>query len=384
MTGRFPSQGTDAAGGSPRAEGPVDGVDRSGGERPSSSHRATTGISTVVDVELPEGLARAVEDFAVHLRLERGLSEHTVRGYTGDVSAALRHLVSRGLRRGGADRETTLADLDLAALRSWLAAGGVEGPAGSTREGGRAEGRSGEAGRRPARRTTVARRAAAARAFTAWAARTGRTATDPGARLASPRAHHRLPAVLRADQAAAALDNAALGAAQLDPVALRDHLLLELLYATGIRVSELCGLDVDDVDDGRRTLRVLGKGAKERTVVYGAPAAAALDAWRADGRPHLAVAGSPPALLLGARGGRLDPRIARTVVHDAARSVPGAPDIAPHGLRHSAATHLLEGGADLRSVQELLGHASPATTQLYTHVTADRLRAVHDSAHPRA
>ena len=300
MTGRFPSQGTDAAGGSPRAEGPADGVARAGGERPASSRRATTGISTATDVELPEGLARAVEDFAVHLRLERGLSEHTVRGYPGDVTAALRHLVSRG------------------------------------------------------------------------------------ARLASPRAHHRLPAVLRADQAAAALDNAALGAAQLDPVALRDHLLLELLYATGIRVSELCGLDVDDVDDGRRTLRVLGKGAKERTVVYGAPAAAALDAWRADGRPHLAVAGSGPALLLGARGGRLDPRIARAVVHDAARSVPGAPDIAPHGLRHSAATHLLEGGADLRSVQELLGHASPATTQLYTHVTADRLRAVHDSAHPRA
>ncbi len=381
MTGRFPSQGTDAAAGPPRAGGPVDGEERSAGGRPTPSRRATTGISTMTEVDLPEGLARAVEDFAVHLRLERGLSEHTVRGYTGDVTAALRHLVARGPRRGAAaDREVTLADLDLAALRSWLAAGGVEGAAGSTRAGTA----RGEAGRRPARRTTVARRAAAARAFTAWAARTGRSATDPGARLASPRAHHRLPAVLRADQAAAALDNAALGAAELDPVALRDHLLLELLYATGIRVSELCGLDVDDVDDGRRTLRVLGKGAKERTVVYGAPAAAALDAWRADGRPHLAVAGSPPALLLGARGGRLDPRIARTVVHDAARSVPGAPDIAPHGLRHSAATHLLEGGADLRSVQELLGHASPATTQLYTHVTADRLRAVHDSAHPRA
>ena len=382
MTGRFPSQGTDAAARPPRAAGPVDGEGRSAGERPAPSRRATTGISTTTEVDLPEGLARAVEDFAVHLRLERGLSEHTVRGYTGDVTAALRHLVARGPRRGAAaDREVTLADLDLAALRSWLAAGGVEGPAGSPT---RSEAARGEAGRRPARRTTVARRAAAARAFTAWAARTGRSATDPGARLASPRAHHRLPAVLRADQAAAALDNAALGAAELDPVALRDHLLLELLYATGIRVSELCGLDVDDVDDGRRTLRVLGKGAKERTVVYGAPAAAALDAWRADGRPHLAVAGSPPALLLGARGGRLDPRIARAVVHDAARSVPGAPDIAPHGLRHSAATHLLEGGADLRSVQELLGHASPATTQLYTHVTADRLRAVHDSAHPRA
>ncbi|HEY2191549.1 MAG TPA: tyrosine-type recombinase/integrase [Actinomycetospora sp.] len=386
MTGRFPSQGTDAAAAAPRAAGPGVGAAHTGGERSESSHRATGRISAgrgVADEQtdaaahstpaLPDALARAVTDFAEHLRLERGLSEHTVRGYTGDVTAALRHLVTRGARRGAERREVTLTDLDLTALRSWLAAGGV-----GTRPHG------GEAGRRSPQRTTVARRAAAVRAFTAWAARTGRTESDAGARLASPRAHHRLPAVLRADQAAAALDNAALGAAEHDPVALRDHLLLELLYATGIRVSELCGLDVDDVDDARRTLRVLGKGAKERTVVYGAPAAAALDAWRADGRPHLAVPGSPPALLLGARGGRLDPRIARAVVHDAARSVPGAPDIAPHGLRHSAATHLLEGGADLRSVQELLGHASPATTQLYTHVTADRLRAVHDSAHPRA
>ncbi len=388
MTGRFPSRGTDAAAAARRAAGPAGGAARSGDGRPEPSRRATTGISAgrgVADEQtdatghatpkLPDGLARAVADFAEHLRLERGLSEHTVRGYTGDVTAALRHVVVRAARRPGssAGREVTLADLDLTALRSWLAAAGLD-----------VRTRGGEAGRRPLQRTTVARRAASVRAFTAWAARAGRAETDPGARLASPRAHHRLPEVLRADQAAAALDNAARGAAERDPVALRDHLLLELLYATGIRVSELCGLDVDDVDDGRRTLRVLGKGAKERTVVYGAPAAAALDAWRTEGRPHLAVAGSPPALLLGARGGRLDPRIARAVVHDAARSVPGAPDIAPHGLRHSAATHLLEGGADLRSVQELLGHASPATTQLYTHVTADRLRAVHDSAHPRA
>jgi integrase/recombinase XerC len=400
MTGRFPSQGFDAQASGRGAASHGGGSDPSGKGLREQSHRATkSGISAAPAVAdgktdtpaveaLPQGLARAVEDFAEHLRLERGHSEHTVRGYTGDVTAALRHLASRPTARRSADaegREVTLADLDLAALRSWLASGGVEVPAQTGRAGRTgAAGRSDGAGRRPARRTTVARRAAAARAFTAWAARTGRAATDPGARLASPRAHRRLPAVLRADQAAAALDNAAAGAAERDPVALRDHLLLELLYATGIRVSELCGLDVDEVDDGRRTLRVLGKGAKERTVVYGGPAAAALDAWRADGRPHLAVVGSPPALLLGARGGRLDPRIARTVVHDAAQSVPGAPDIAPHGLRHSAATHLLEGGADLRSVQELLGHASPATTQLYTHVTADRLRAVHDSAHPRA
>jgi integrase/recombinase XerC len=300
-----------------------------------------------------------LDAFAAHLRYERALSPHTVRAYLGDVTTLLDHL--RG-PDAPADTPVDLADLDLSGLRSWLAAGRAHG----------------------ASRTTLARRAAAARTFTAWAARTGRAPTDAGARLASPRAHRRLPEVLRADQAAAALQAAASGAAEGDPVALRDHLLLELLYATGVRVSELCGLDVDDVDDGRRTLRVLGKGGKERTVVYGTPAAAALDAWRRDGRPALATPASPPALLLGARGGRLDPRIARTVVHDAAGAVPGAPDIAPHGLRHSAATHLLEGGADLRSVQELLGHASPATTQLYTHVSAERLRAIHDTAHPRA
>ena len=167
-------------------------------------------------------------------------------------------------------------------------------------------------------------------------------------------------------------------------MALRDRLIVEMLYATGIRVSELCGLDIDDVDQSRRVLRVLGKGDKQRTVPFGEPAFHALRAWLSDGRPALAVATSGPALLLGARGRRLDPRQARTVVHQTISAVDGAPDIGPHGLRHSAATHLLEGGADLRVVQELLGHSSLATTQLYTHVTVARLRAVHDQAHPRA
>jgi integrase/recombinase XerC len=157
-----------------------------------------------------------------------------------------------------------------------------------------------------------------------------------------------------------------------------------MLYATGIRVSELCGLDVDDVDTSRRLLRVLGKGDKQRTVPFGEPAQLALSSWMADGRPALATADSGPALLLGARGKRLDQRQARTVVHQTVAAVDGAPDIGPHGLRHSAATHLLEGGADLRIVQELLGHSTLATTQLYTHVTVARLRAVHDQAHPRA
>lgn len=290
--------------------------------------------------------------FERHLLLERGRSAHTARAYLGDVRSLLVH----------AGPPEHLAGLTLPVLRAWLAD----------------QARSGVA------RTTLARRTAAVRTFTAWALRTGRTPTDEGARLVAPRAHRTLPAVLRPEQAAAALGAAAAGAAQLDPVALRDHLVVELLYATGIRVGELCALDVDDVDQGRRVLRVLGKGGRERTVPYGVPAERALRQWLAHGRPALRVKVSGAALLLGARGGRLDPRAARRTVHETVAAAPGAPDLGPHGLRHSAATHLVEGGADLRVVQELLGHATLSTTQLYTHVTVERLRAVHDRAHPRA
>jgi integrase/recombinase XerC len=177
------------------------------------------------------------------------------------------------------------------------------------------------------------------------------------------------------------------GAAERDPVALRDHAMLELLYATGVRVSELCGLDLGVVDFPSRVVRVLGKGAKERTVPFGVPADKALRAWIEVGRPALIAAAAVPAdtaVFVGVRGRRLDQRAVRRVVHDAIGSVPGASDMGPHGLRHSAATHLLEGGADLRSVQDFLGHATLATTQLYTHVTVERLKAIHDRAHPRA
>jgi integrase/recombinase XerC len=160
--------------------------------------------------------------------------------------------------------------------------------------------------------------------------------------------------------------------------------ILELLYATGIRVGELCGLDVDDVDRGRRVLRVLGKGRKERTVPYGVPADQAVGQWLELGRPRLVAPGAGPAMFLGARGGRIDPRAVRTLVHARLADVPDAPDMGPHGLRHTAATHLLEGGADLRTVQELLGHASLATTQIYTHVSNERLRSAYRLAHPRA
>ena len=300
---------------------------------------------------LPPALAEVLADYEEHLRWQRDLSAHTLRGYVGDAVWLLDHLV----RRGG----TRIEDLDLPTLRSWLAHNRTRG----------------------AGRATIARRAAAARSFTRWLRRSGLTSEDVGLRLVSPKAHRTLPEVLAPDQARAVVGSAA-GAE--DPVGLRDAVVLELLYASGIRVSELVGLDVDDVDRDRRLLRVLGKGRKERTVPYGAPAERALDAWLTRGRPALATERSGPALLLGVRGGRLDQREARRTVHTAVAAAPGAPDIGPHGLRHSVATHVLEGGADLRLVQELLGHASLATTQLYTHVTVDRLRAVHARAHPRA
>ncbi|HEY5031577.1 MAG TPA: tyrosine-type recombinase/integrase, partial [Actinomycetes bacterium] len=159
---------------------------------------------------------------------------------------------------------------------------------------------------------------------------------------------------------------------------------LELLYASGIRVGELVGLDIDDYDRGRRVVRVLGKGRKERTVPLGLPAARALDSWLTSGRAAVVTAESGPALFVGDRGRRLDQRAVRRLVHMMVGEVPGAPDLSPHGLRHSAATHLLEGGADLRSVQELLGHATLATTQIYTHVSVERLKATYEQAHPRA
>ena len=296
-----------------------------------------------------------LDEFDEHLALERGRSDHTRRAYLGDLRSLFEFLSQRS-------PNAQLSSLSLPVLRSWLAAQAAAGVA----------------------RTTLARRTSAIKTFTAWATRRGLLASDPAIRLQVPKSRRTLPAVLRQDQALDAMAAANSGAEQGDPMALRDRLIVEMLYATGIRVSELCGLDVDDVDMSRRLLRVLGKGNKQRTVPFGEPAQAALTAWLTDGRPALATGESGAALLLGARGRRLDQRQARTVVHQTIAAVDGAPDIGPHGLRHSAATHLLEGGADLRIVQELLGHSTLATTQLYTHVTVARLRAVHDQAHPRA
>jgi integrase/recombinase XerC len=236
----------------------------------------------------------------------------------------------------------------------------------------------------------MARRAAAVRTFTAFAAARGLLGRDPGPLLGTPKTRRKLPHVLRQDQVTAVLGSTSVrpssgaGSDRDQALELRDTAIMELLYATGIRVSELCGLQLGDLDESRNTVRVLGKGARERTVPAGLPAVRAVSAWARAGRAVVAVPASGQALFLGARGGRLDPRAARRVVHARLATVAGTPDSGPHGLRHAAATHLLEGGADLRSVQEILGHASLASTQIYTHVSVERLRSAYRQAHPRA
>ncbi len=323
---------------------------------------------------LPPAMAAALAAFERYLRSERSLSPHTVRAYAGDVSSMLEYASHQGV--------DTPEGLGVTELRGWLAVQHESGAA----------------------RATLARRGAAARSFTAFAYRRGWLATDPGSRLGTLKTRRALPHVLRQDEMAAVLAGldevgrqaetasaaeAASAAESADQrteaaVALRDAAVLELFYATGIRVSELCGLDPVHLDHGRRTVRVRGKGDKERTVPVGVPALAAVDRWLATGRPALARAASGPALFLGVRGGRLDPRTARRIVHERLREAGATRDTGPHGIRHSTATHLLEGGADLRSVQEILGHSSPATTQIYTHVSIERLKSSYRQAHPRA
>lgn len=320
---------------------------------------------------LPDALGRVLYEYGLYLSAERNLSPATVRGYTGDISSLLDHLV----RYRGTD-DVALADLDLAVLRSWLARRRSTGAA----------------------RSSTARQVSSARSFAAWAVRTGLLAADPAVRLVAPRPERRLPSVLTTDQARRMLDSDGADRESdhgpdegeqpsVDPaeyaMAARDRAILELLYATAVRVSELVGLDLGDVDRHRRTVRVLGKGDKQRTVPYGAPADEALQAYLAC-RTDLVSDSTEAAVFLGRRGRRLDQRAVRTLVHRATGAVDGAPELAPHGLRHTAATHLLDGGADLRVVQEMLGHSSAATTQIYTHVSAEKLRSVYRQAHPRA
>ncbi|GLU46586.1 tyrosine recombinase XerC [Nocardiopsis ansamitocini] len=305
----------------------------------------------MVDSEsAPSGEALEVlADFERHLAIELGRSEHTVRAYLADVRGLLEHLSTAG---------AVLSELDLPTIRGWL---GDQHSTGVSR-------------------ATLARRIASTRVFTAYLCRTGRLADDPGPLLSRPRQQRVLPVVLDERQAVTAMTMAD---GDDSPAALRRGAVVEVLYGTGVRVAELCGLDLDDLDRERRTVRVLGKGAKERVVPIGHPAVVALERWLGAGRPRWATPESGPALFLGARGARLGTRTARRDVHDQMAVVRGA-DIGPHGLRHSAATHLLNGGADLRSVQEILGHSSLASTQIYTHVSIERLTSTYNQAHPRA
>ncbi len=306
----------------------------------------------------PSGLvaipAEVKAAFEVYLRVERGRSVHTVRGYLGDLAALDDTLGDSGV--------TALAEIDLSHLRAFLAAQSHAGLA----------------------RSSISRRAASVKTFFGWAQRTGWIDVDPSARLKAPGRDQHLPDVLAVDQAASLMDLAAVASDDDDPVRIRNRAMVELLYATGMRVGELCGLDVDDVEVPDLQARVLGKGGKERMVVFGDPAGRVLETYVREARPRLRQELSGAALFLGRRGRRVDQRQVRAVVHDLLAHLPDAPDLGPHGLRHSAATHLLDGGADIRTVQEVLGHASLATTQIYTHVSTARLRSAYQQAHPRA
>jgi integrase/recombinase XerC len=299
-------------------------------------------------------LERAIEDYTVHLAAERGYSPQTIRAYRSDLTALADFAHERAVG--------TTEDLTLDLLRDWLWHASQAGLA----------------------KSTLARRSASARGFSAWVTRTGGAETDPAARLRSPRPDKALPRVINRQQITGLLDLLMARAETGDPSATRDLAVIELLYATGIRVSELTGLDVDDVDLERLTLRVLGKGSKERVVPFGVPARTALVAYLREARPLLAHADSGPAVLLGDRGRRLGTRAVYQLVAGLLADLPGAGPAGPHALRHTAATHLLDGGADLRAVQELLGHASLGTTQIYTHVSTERLKESYRIAHPRA
>lgn len=297
-------------------------------------------------------LSAAAAMYAAHLADVRRLSPATVRAYSGDL---------RDLAQATADADLDLVDLDT--LRDWLWRATERGDA----------------------RATIARRTASARGFFAWAVDEALIAHDPSVRLVAPKRGRTLPKVATASALHEVLDSAEAAGADGDVVALRDGAILELLYASALRVAELCGADIDDVDRSRHTVRVVGKGSKERIVPYGGPAARALDRYLDGARPALVARGhGTPALFIGVRGARLGTRAAYDVVSRALAPAVGAETVGPHALRHSAATHLLDGGADLRTVQEMLGHASLGTTQIYTHVSAEKLEAAYRLAHPRA
>lgn len=310
----------------------------------------------------------AIASFARYLSAERGFSANTVRAYGADLSGLATFAEARAV--------DTVDGLTLELLRDWLWEGTQAGLA----------------------RATIARRSASARGFTAWLTRDGVLPSDPAVRLRSPKPGRTLPRVVNRSQMQDLLDRLELAASGDDPGAVRDLAIIELLYASALRVSELVGLDVGDVDLSRLTVRVTGKGDKERVVPFGVPAQGAIVRYLQTARPALVqaakTAASPPgprvaaaaatALFVGGRGQRLGVRGVYRLVAALLESMPGTGPAGPHALRHTAATHLLDGGADLRAVQEMLGHASLGTTQIYTHVSAERLQQSYRLAHPRA
>ena len=304
---------------------------------------------------MSDNFQEILKAFNRHLTSERDLSVHTVRAYIGDLESLLAHLETL--------KVDEIAQLELNHLRSWLANQQIKGGA----------------------RTSLSRRITSIRLFTKWAVKNNYLAKDVGTTLATPKGHRILPDVLEIDEAKTAMDSLATRASEEQtPLSLRDVAIVEMLYATGARVGELCGLDFNDIDYDRQTIRVLGKGNKERTIPFGNPALRALTCWLKQGRDQIAQSQSGDAVFIGARGKRIDQRTVRTVVYEALSAIEGIERMGPHALRHSAATHLLEGGADLRTVQEILGHASLATTQIYTHVSTERLQKAFKQAHPRA
>jgi integrase/recombinase XerC len=301
---------------------------------------------------LDSELAKA---YRSHLIAERNLSENSIRAYLADLESLLLHINQLGVLE--------FAQLELNHIRSWLANLSTKGAA----------------------RSSITRRVVSIRAFTYWGARSGWLERDIGKDLIAPKPERILPDVLDIESAALTIKALEIRAQEeASAISLRDLALVEVLYGSGIRISELVGLDLGDIDRQRSTIKVMGKGSKERIVPLGQPALKAVDNWINKARAELVSEASGSALFIGSRGKRIDQRVARDVVYQAMEAIGSDKKLGPHTLRHSAATHLLEGGADLRTVQEILGHSSLATTQIYTHVSQERIKKAYEQAHPRA
>lgn len=315
----------------------------------------------MTDEQPPSALRAALDGYLAHLAVERGLSANTLAAYRRDLARYVDHLAAAG--------RTSVAEVAEADVEDFLTAV-----------------RTGSDGRAVLSASSAKRAVVAVRGWHRFAVLEGLTAADPARAVRPPKQSQVLPKAIGTDEVLRLLEAASLGDG---PVPLRDRALLELVYSTGPRISEAVGLDVDDLDltEGRAAVRLFGKGSKERVVPVGAYAVEALEAYLVRARPALAAAGrGGSAVFLNTRGARLSRQSAWAVLRTAAEraGLPGAEHVSPHTLRHSFATHLLAGGADVRVVQELLGHASVTTTQIYTKVTPDTLREVYATSHPRA